>query len=62
MKIFTAQNGKEVAKFITESGVTCYVDTSVPTEALEGIKQKLSAKIKNKQAANPEVPKKPDEL
>lgn len=45
MKTFIAQNKKEVVKFVTSSGVTCYVDTSIPTEALEGLKQKLAKKI-----------------
>ena len=51
MKIFTAQNGEKVAKFVTPSGVTGYVDTSIPMEALEGLKKKLAKKIANKKAS-----------
>lgn len=44
---FKCGNGSEaeVVKFRTESDVTCYVDTSIPIEALEGLKEKLAAKI-----------------
>lgn len=52
MKTFIAQNGKEVAKLVTPSGVTVYVDTSIPLEAMEGLKQKLSKKIAARQAIN----------
>lgn len=49
MKVFIAQNGQEVAKFVTATGITGYVDTSIPLEALEGLKKKLEAKIASHQ-------------
>lgn len=51
MKKFIAQNGQEVAKFVTPSGVTGYVDTSIPMEALVGLRDKLATKIANREAA-----------
>ena len=41
MEKFTAQNGREVAKVVTPSGVTGYVDTSIPLGALEGMRDAL---------------------
>jgi len=37
MEKFIATNGREVAKIVTTSGVTGYIDTSIPREALEGM-------------------------
>ena len=45
MKTFTAPNGKEVAAFETPSGVKGFVDTSIPQEALDGLKAKLEKKL-----------------
>lgn len=49
MKIFKFKCGNgvevEVAKFVTDSGVTGYLDTSIPPEALEGLRRKLAAKL-----------------
>lgn len=46
IKIFYAGNGKKVAKFVTDSGVTGYVDCDIPLEVLEGLRRKLEVKIK----------------
>lgn len=45
MKTVTAPNGKEVAVFETPSGVKGYIDTSIPQEALDGLKAKLEKKL-----------------
>lgn len=47
-KIFKAANGAIVKKFVTPSGVTGYVDASIPVEALEGLKKKLEKRIASK--------------
>lgn len=45
-KVYVASNGKKVARFVTESGVTVYVDCDIPIEVFEGFRRKLKAKIK----------------
>lgn len=41
MDIFIAPNGCEVAKVVTENGVTVYVDTSVPKDAMKALHAKM---------------------
>ncbi|HEY8094776.1 MAG TPA: hypothetical protein VIE65_01585 [Methylobacter sp.] len=45
MKTITAPNGREIAIFTTPSGVTGYIDTSIPMEAIQGLRAKLEAKL-----------------
>jgi hypothetical protein len=40
---FTAANGCEVIKVVTDSGVTGYIDASIPREAIEAWLRRLSA-------------------
>lgn len=37
----------ECVKFTTESGVTAWVDTTIPMEALLGLQKKLEARLAN---------------
>jgi hypothetical protein len=40
---FTAANGREVIKVVTDSGATGYVDASIPIEAIEAWIRRLDA-------------------
>lgn len=53
-----SQNGKEVAKFVTPTGVNGYVDTSIPDEALQGLMEKLKSKLGISQPECPDLPSK----
>lgn len=52
------QDGREVVKFETPSGVTGVVATSIPTSALEALAKKLSQRLSaaNGPEATPPVP------
>lgn len=41
MKTFTAPNNREVSEVRTTSGVTGWMDTSIPAEALKGWREHL---------------------
>jgi len=43
---FTAANGCEVIKVVTDSGVTGYIDASIPPEAIEAWYRRLSADLR----------------
>jgi hypothetical protein len=43
---FTAANGFEVLEVVTDSGVTGYIDASIPPEAIEAWYQRLSAELR----------------
>ncbi|MGF7135860.1 hypothetical protein P3T40_007372 [Paraburkholderia sp. EB58] len=43
---FTAANGREVVKVVTDSGVTGYIDASIPPEAIEAWYRRLSADLR----------------
>ena len=43
---FTAANGREVIKVVTDSGVTGYIDASIPPEAIEAWYRRLSADLR----------------
>jgi hypothetical protein len=43
---FTATNGCEVIKVVTDSGVTGYIDASVPPEAIEAWYRRLGADLR----------------
>ncbi|QMI49746.1 hypothetical protein [Burkholderia sp. MBR-1] len=45
MKRFKASNGQEVVKTVTPSGVTAYCASSVPQEALRGLRDKLLTQL-----------------
>lgn len=45
MKTFIASNGREVSETVTESGVTGFIDTSIPTAALEGWRAQLLGRL-----------------
>lgn len=48
MKItrFTTTNGQRMIKIVTESGVTGYVDSAIPLEALAAWRMRLYAQLK----------------
>lgn len=52
MKTYIAQNGEEVVKFVTPSGVTAYVATSISMEAIEGLCKKVEARIARREAGD----------
>jgi hypothetical protein len=43
---FTAANGCEVIKVVTDSGVTGYIDASIPLGAIEALYRRLSADLR----------------
>ncbi|CAN7744688.1 hypothetical protein LJR267_010482 [Paraburkholderia hospita] len=43
---FTTINGQNVIMVVTDSGVTGYVDATIPLEALEAWRRRLSAELK----------------
>jgi hypothetical protein len=43
---FTAANGRETIKVATDSGVTGYIDASIPPEAIEAWYRRLSADLR----------------
>jgi hypothetical protein len=43
---FTAANGREAIKVVTDSGVTGYRDASIPPEAIEAWRRRLSADLR----------------
>jgi hypothetical protein len=43
---FTAANGREVVKVMTDSGATGYIDASIPLEAIEAWIRRLDANLK----------------
>jgi len=47
MKTFSAPNGREVSETVTASGVTGFMDTSIPKEALEGWRAQLLRRMTN---------------
>ncbi|SDH55752.1 hypothetical protein SAMN04487926_105287 [Paraburkholderia steynii] len=42
---FTAQNGREVLKIVTDSGRTGYIDSSIPIEVIEAWHRRISAAL-----------------
>jgi hypothetical protein len=42
---FTAENGREVVKIVTDSGATGYIDTSIPLEVIEAWRRRISAAL-----------------
>jgi hypothetical protein len=42
---FTARNGREVVKIVTDSGATGYVDASIPLEVIEAWHRRLRAAL-----------------
>ncbi len=45
---FTAANGREVIKVVTDSRVTGYIDGSIPPEAIEAWYRRLSADLRRR--------------
>jgi hypothetical protein len=45
-KRFLASNGREVDKIVTDGGVTGYIDSTIPIDALLAIQKRLAAKLK----------------
>lgn len=45
-KRFIAANGREVIKVVTASGVTGYIDASIPIDAIEAWHRRLSADLR----------------
>ena len=45
-KRFTAANGCEVIKIVTDSAVTGYFDTSIPPGAIEALYRRMSADLR----------------
>jgi len=45
-KRFLASNGREVDKIVTDGGVTGYIDSAIPIDALLAIQRRLVAKLK----------------
>lgn len=43
---FTAANGCEVIKVVTDSGVTGYIDASIPLGAIEALRRRMSANLR----------------
>jgi hypothetical protein len=43
---FTAANGREVIKVVTDSGVTGYIDASIPLGAIEALYRRLRADLR----------------
>ncbi|RFU44471.1 hypothetical protein [Paraburkholderia sp. DHOC27] len=43
---FTAANGREVIKVVTDSGATGYIDADIPPGAIEALYRRLSADLK----------------
>lgn len=42
---FTAQNGREVVKIVTDSGTTGYIDSSIPLEVIDAWHRRISAAL-----------------
>lgn len=42
---FTAENGREVVKIVTDSGTTGYIDTSIPPEVMKAWHRRISAAL-----------------
>ncbi len=45
-KGFIAANGREVIKVVTDTGVTGYIDASIPLGAIEALYRRLSADLR----------------
>ena len=57
VEVITAQNGKEVTKIVTASGVVGFIASDVPLAAIEGLYKKLLAQQeKLNQADQPPSP------
>ena len=60
MDIFIAPNGCEVAKVVTENGVTVYVDTSIPKDAMQALHAKMKRHLMS--LLDPSIPVETAEL
>jgi hypothetical protein len=60
MDTFIAPNGCEVAKVVTENGVTVYVDTSIPKDAMKAFHAKMKRRLIS--LLDPSIPEENAEL
>lgn len=60
MDTFMALNGCEVAKVVTENGVTVYVDTSIPKDAMQALHAKMKRHLIS--LLDPSIPEENAEL